>query len=236
MMNGNPNETTMSDWQSLIPEDARRAQQGTGFTPESRPQGALALLVVDVTLGFMGARGQTVEESQRDIPTGTGDMGWEALPRIRRLIDVFRSADRPVVFTRMDTSLAHLLGNATMRALHFGQNGGEAHFGSFPEEILPAPGDYVLAKTKASSFFQTPLAAYLTMRGIGSVVICGVGTSGCVRATAVDAFSHGYRAFVVHDCCFDRSHFSHATNLFDMNGRYASIVSSADVEDWDILR
>lgn len=236
MMIGSPKDAVPFDWQSLIPAEARQAHQRSGFTPEMHPKGVAALLVVDVTFGFMGARGQTLEESQQVLPTGTGDMGWKALPRIRRLIDVFRSADRPIVFTRMDTSVASLLGNATMRALRFGPNGEEINFGSFPEEILPNPLDYILTKTKASSFFQTPLASYLTMREIGSVVICGVGTSGCVRATAVDAFSHGYRAFVVHDCCFDRSYFSHATNLFDMNGRYASVVSLADVEGWNIRR
>lgn len=224
----------MDDWLSLIPPEARQAHQRSGFKPESGPGRSAALLIVDVTLGFMGSKGQSLEESQREYPTGTGDMGWKALPRIRTLLQLFRDRGLPVIFTKMDTGLAGQLGNATMRPLSFGPDDDEERFGRFPEEIEPVPGEYVLAKTKASSFFQTPLSAYLTRRGVDTVVLCGVGTSGCVRATAVDSFSHGYSTFVVHDCCFDRSSFAHATNLFDMNGRYASVVGVADVESWKL--
>jgi maleamate amidohydrolase len=57
------------------------------------------------------------------------------------------------------------------------------------------------------------------------VVVCGVSTSGCVRATSVDAWSHGFTTFVIDDCCFDRSYFAHCANLFDLDAKYASVVS-----------
>jgi maleamate amidohydrolase len=87
----------------------------------------------------------------------------------------------------------------------------------------------VLPKTKASGFFQTPLAAYLTKQQIDTAVVCGVSTSGCVRATAVDAHSHGYTTFVIDDCCFDRSYFAHCANLFDLDAKYASVVSLDEI-------
>jgi maleamate amidohydrolase len=62
-------------------------------------------------------------------------------------------------------------------------------------------------------------------------VLCGVSTSGCVRASAVDAFSHGFATFVVDDCCFDRSYFAHCANLFDLNAKYASVVSLHEVAE-----
>jgi nicotinamidase-related amidase len=61
-------------------------------------------------------------------------------------------------------------------------------------------------------------------------VICGVSTSGCVRATVVDAFSHNFRTFLIDDCCFDRSEFAHAANLFDCHAKYASVVSLAELK------
>ena len=67
-------------------------------------------------------------------------------------------------------------------------------------------------------------------QGVDTLVFCGVSTSGCVRATVVDGFSHGFRSFVVDECCFDRSEFAHAANLFDMNAKYAAVVSLAQAE------
>jgi nicotinamidase-related amidase len=104
-----------------------------------------------------------------------------------------------------------------------------AKFGAFPPAIAPADGEWVLEKTKASAFFQTPLSAYLVRQGADTVVVCGCSTSGCVRATAVDAASHGFNTLVVDDCAFDRSAFAHATNLFDLT-KYAAVVSLAEVE------
>jgi len=83
----------------------------------------------------------------------------------------------------------------------------------------------VLPKTKASVFFQTPLNAYLVKQGVDTLIYCGVSTSGCVRASVVDGFSNGYQTIVVDEACFDRSQFAHAANLFDMNAKYAAVVS-----------
>jgi len=88
----------------------------------------------------------------------------------------------------------------------------------------------VLEKTKASVFFGTPLATWMLKERIDTAVVCGVSTSGCVRASVVDSFSHGLSTFVVDECCFDRSEFAHAANLFDMNAKYASVVSLDEIE------
>ena len=87
-----------------------------------------------------------------------------------------------------------------------------------------------MAKTKASAFFQTSLTAYLIKEGVDTLVFCGVSTSGCVRASVVDGFSHGFQTFVVDECCFDRSEYAHAANLFDMQAKYAVVQSLAQTE------
>jgi nicotinamidase-related amidase len=94
-----------------------------------------------------------------------------------------------------------------------------------PEPIAPLPSELVIRKIKASAFFETPLLTYLQYMGIDSLLITGATTSGCVRASVVDAISYGFRCFVVEECVFDRFELSHLVNLFDMNTKYADVIS-----------
>ena len=96
-------------------------------------------------------------------------------------------------------------------------------------EFKPQPGDVIITKQRASAFYGTPLSAHLTQLGIQSVIICGESTSGCVRASAVDAYSHGYHVVLVEECCFDRSLLSHKVNLFDMHHKYCDVMHLDDV-------
>ncbi|HEY9445610.1 MAG TPA: isochorismatase family protein, partial [Burkholderiales bacterium] len=96
-------------------------------------------------------------------------------------------------------------------------------------EFKPQQGDVVITKQRASAFFGTPLTAHLNQLGVRSVIICGESTSGCVRASAVDAFSHGYHVTLVEECCFDRSDISHKVNLFDMHHKYCDVMHLDEV-------
>ena len=78
-------------------------------------------------------------------------------------------------------------------------------------------------------FFGTPLIAHLTQLGVQTLIICGESTSGCVRATAVDAYSHGFHVVLVEECCFDRSILSHKVNLFDMHHKYVDVMHIDEV-------
>nr|WP_246087038.1 isochorismatase family protein [Nocardioides humi] len=93
----------------------------------------------------------------------------------------------------------------------------------------PREDEIVLEKPKPSAFFATTLLARLIERGVDSVVICGGTTSGCVRATAVDAFSYDLRTVVVADATFDRLELSHAASLLDLSAKYADVATSAEV-------
>ncbi len=95
---------------------------------------------------------------------------------------------------------------------------------SIRPEFKPQAGDVVITKQRASVFFGTPLTAHLTQLGIQTLIVCGESTSGCVRATAVDAYSHGYQVVLVEECCFDRSLLSHKVNLFDMHHKYVDVM------------
>jgi nicotinamidase-related amidase len=98
--------------------------------------------------------------------------------------------------------------------------------------IDPKPGEVSITKKKPSAFFGTPLSQYLITLGVDQLLCCGTTTSGCVRATVIDAFSSGYRVAVIEDCTFDRGQASHAVNLFDMDQKYSNVMSSPRIIEY----
>jgi nicotinamidase-related amidase len=99
-----------------------------------------------------------------------------------------------------------------------------------PEEIAPQSGDFIISKRQSSAFFGTSLVTQLNMLRADSLIITGCSTSGCVRATAVDAFSYAIPATVVEECVYDRSQFSHKVSLFEIGAKYADVVTLAEIE------
>lgn len=99
----------------------------------------------------------------------------------------------------------------------------------WPEGLAPQADEFVISKQYPSAFFGTSLAPMLTSMGRDSLIITGITTSGCVRATCVDSMSHGFITTVVADACGDRHPAPHEANLFDMNAKYADVVSEDDV-------
>lgn len=94
----------------------------------------------------------------------------------------------------------------------------------FCDGVEPAAGELVITKQYASAFFGTSLATTLHAQGIDTVVIAGCSTSGCIRATAVDAVQYGFRTIVVRDCVGDRHQAPHDANLFDIDAKYGDVI------------
>lgn len=211
-------------WEESIPatdrEVLRRAMRSSRPQLGPRP----VLLVIDVLYGFTGTAPMPILQAIEEYPTSCGTAAWHALPRIRMVIDAFRRAGRPVIWTRGDEGAASRYGGATTRAAAAqakkGRPANEIHV-----HVAPQGDEDVIVKSRASAFFATPLPVYLRRLEADSVVLVGSTTSGCVRASAVDSFSWGHPTFVVHDCCFDRSKISHDVSLFDLNSKYATVVS-----------
>ena len=99
-------------------------------------------------------------------------------------------------------------------------------------EIAPQKGEVVVRKQKPSAFFGTPLTSMLNEVHADSLLVAGTTTSGCVRASVIDAFSYNYSVSVVEECTFDRGQSSHKINLFDMNMKYADVVSLEETVDY----
>ncbi|MDX2158512.1 MAG: isochorismatase family protein [Hyphomicrobiaceae bacterium] len=97
------------------------------------------------------------------------------------------------------------------------------------DRIADPSHDYIFQKAGPSIFFQTPLTSFLARHRIDTVIVTGCVTSGCVRASVIDAFSNGYRTIVAEDCCGDPGEAEHEANIKDVGRRYADIATSPDV-------
>jgi maleamate amidohydrolase len=157
-----------------------------------------------------------------------------ALEYIKQLIEAARAKGLPVIYTtgerRPDNWDA---GSWRWKSTRADETGGTVHDDIDGNEIVamiaPGPRDIVIKKQKPSGLFGTNLTSYLTLLGCDSVIIVGTTTSGCVRATAVDAFSLNYRVTLAEEGCFDRSEASHAVSLCDMHAKYADVVSTVEI-------
>lgn len=178
-----------------------------------------ALLVIDVNLGFTDPASPLVCDLE------------DVVAAIERLLAEARSAGVPVVYTTVAYSEADRLTAAAfidkVPALLTLEAG--SRWVEIDPRIAPAPGEPVLNKLYASAFFGTPLASLLTACGCDSVIVTGASTSGCVRATVVDALQHGYRPVVPREAVGDRNPAAHEANLYDIDAKYGDVVSCDEV-------
>jgi maleamate amidohydrolase len=176
-----------------------------------------ALLIVDVCNAYLD-------------PNSPLYAGVEsALASNIHLVDAARLAGVPVVFTRVLYSADGADGGLFYRkvpALKAYLPGNP--LGDFPAGFGPRADEVVVTKQYASAFFGTTLASTLTAMRTDCLLITGFSTSGCVRATALDALQHGFAPFVVREACGDRAEGPHESNLFDLQAKYAEVVSEAE--------
>lgn len=105
-------------------------------------------------------------------------------------------------------------------------------YANFCDEVVPHEGEVVITKQYASAFFGTSLVATLNGLRVDTLIITGCTTSGCIRATAVDAVQHGYRPICVRECIGDRHEGPHEANLFDINAKYGDVISKAEAMEY----
>jgi maleamate amidohydrolase len=165
---------------------------------------------------------QAYFDQQCELYAGVED----ALAAALRLREQARGANVPVIYTNVVYHPKALNGGRfyeKARPLRYFLEG--SPMGAWPAGLTVADDELVVSKQYASAFFGTSLASTLTSWGIDSVILTGLSTSGCVRATCVDACSHGFIPIVVREACGDRHPAPHEANLFDMDAKYADVVS-----------
>ena len=186
------------------------------------------LLAVDLyNLVFEGGP-LPVHEAVKVNRSSCGIYAWYAIKPIKELLALVRSKNIPVIYTTND--IRRKSRNTAVHATHRKTRRLDPQAYEIKAEFKPRPQDLVIVKERASAFFGTPLVACLTQLGADSVIVCGESTSGCVRASAVDAYSYGFHTVVVEECCFDRSLLSHKVNLFDLHHKYADVMHLEEVK------
>lgn len=176
-----------------------------------------ALLVVDVVMAYLDPASPLYARVE------------DALASNERLVAAARAAGVPVIFTRVEYQPGGVDGGLFYRkvpSLRVFERG--SPLGAFPPTLQPAPGEVVVTKHYASAFFGSSLASTLNAMRVDCLLITGFSTSGCVRATALDALQHGFAPFVVRDGCGDRHAAPHDANLFDLQAKYAEVVDEAE--------
>jgi maleamate amidohydrolase len=212
-------------WKDVIPEDVLRIY--ARFRRETFVGPRPAVIVVDLyDLVYQGGA-HPVSEVVSRYPYSCGINAWNAIQPTQQVLAAARRAKLPIFYS---TGNAHEESQPRpVRPTKSANYVPTAADFAIRKELAPESGDVVVVKQRASVFFGTPLTAHLTQLGISSVIIMGETTSGCVRATAVDAYSHGYHVSVVEECVFDRSDISHKVNLFDLHHKYADVMKLPEV-------
>ncbi len=218
-----------SIWDDILTDADRQVIVNAGYG-KSRGLGSSPLLmVIDCQYNYIGAD-EPVEQQQDRWPAGGGEKAWAAVRVTGRLLDAARNAEIPVIYTR----------NVQKRTVRFDSFAGKSTWdhsrtlddsdsSRIIDEIAPQGDDFVLDKSYASAFYGTPLVNYLVGLGADTLIIAGVSTGGCVRATAVDAVSRGFNVAVVADAVADRIAASHKVALLDMWMKYTDVMDSSSM-------
>jgi maleamate amidohydrolase len=186
-----------------------------------------ALLAIDLYKLVFEGGAKPVAEVVKEFPSSCGTHAWNAIKPIQQLFAAARAGGLPVIYTTTETRRE--VKPANVHATNRRIKKIDPHAYDIYEAFKPEPGDLIIYKERASGFFGTPLIAHLNMLGVDSLIVCGETTSGCVRASVVDAYSNGFHTTVVEECVFDRSILSHKVCLFDLHHKYADVMHLEEV-------
>lgn len=177
-----------------------------------------ALLIVDFVVGFCDP-----------AHFGGGNI-TSAVAQTQALLAAVRTRGLPIAYTRIvyadDGADAGAMCLKVPGLLALTETN---PIGAIVDDLAPRAGEYIVRKTQPSAFFGTGLAAWLVAKGADSVIVTGATTSGCVRASVVDAMSHNFRTVVATECVGDRALEPHAANLFDMGQKYADLMTNEEI-------
>jgi nicotinamidase-related amidase len=216
-------------WDGVIPQEEIAIYHQAGWGVPTGIGRWPALLVIDVQYRSMGEEPLPIAEAIRTTPTSCGEYGWRAVPHIAALMQVFRELGAPILFPHVAPKAAHNRGQFEAKVP--GVMDVPARGYDFVEQVKPRPGDITIPKFQASAFHGTALTSYLVGLGVDTVVVTGCTTSGCVRATVVDACALNFKVVVPQDAVYDRSQTSHAVNLFDMASKYADVLPADELAE-----
>lgn len=172
-----------------------------------------ALILVDFVQAYFDKNCELFADVQQELDSAL------------RIVEAARSAGILIIYTKVVYHPSGINGGTFFKKAKPLRNMIEGNaLGNWPRGIEPKDDELIITKQYPSAFFGTSLSSTLIAAGIDTLIITGLTTSGCIRATCVDASSHGFIPIIVADACGDRHEDPHRANLFDMNAKYADVV------------
>lgn len=227
----------MAVWDDILTPRDKEVFALSGFGKKAGLGQRPALLIIDVNYNFTGDKREPILESVKRFRTSCGEEGWDGVEHIRQLLVEVRKKRMPTFYTTAEENRANstvLVGGWAAKSNRTTEDMTEQweKANEIVAEIAPQPGDIVVRKQKPSAFFGTPLMSMLNEVHADTLLVTGTTTSGCVRASVIDAFSYNVKVSLVEECVFDRGEASHKINLFDMAMKYADVISLKETIDY----
>lgn len=220
-------------WDKFLTEKDKRIYQLAGYGKRGGFGTRPALFIIDVQYNFCGDEpGQTHEDGLKTYRTHCGEAGWQAVPHIEALLKIARAKNLPVFYTQSERRPDMLDSGVQVGKNHRGTekiSTEGSHATQTVAPLAPEPQDILIGKRKPSAFFGTLFMSHLNFLDVDTLILTGCTTSGCLRATAVDAYSYNFKTIIPEETAFDRFEASHAINLFDLNCKYADVIPTAEV-------
>lgn len=191
-----------------------------------------AFVIIDPQYNYIGAD-KPIGDQLDDWPSGGGEGAWRAVEKIKELKALADSKNIPIIYTRNVQKKTTSFDSFAVKAKRDNTKYVDGNPATeIIEELKPNENDLVVDKSYASAFFGTPFISYLIKMGVDTLILVGGSTSGCVRATAVDAVTHNFNVAVVEDCTYDRIQLSHKAGLLDLWMKYCDVIKSDDITEY----
>lgn len=214
----------MRPWEEVFTDADREVLHRAGLGKRQKFGKRPALLLIDFKTSNIGTTRKPILEAIKiDGPSCCGEAGWDAALLAQKLLAMCRENGVTVVHVTGDAHYRQFT-STTLKAPYPGTS-------STPQReevffaVAPLTTELVIRKAKSSAFWGTPLASCLHDMGIDSLLVAGCTTSGCLRASVTDARNEGLKCFVVEECCYDRFLLSHLVNLWDLNAKFADVIT-----------
>ena len=216
-------------WENLLSEHDKKCLANTSeFAPRRGLGGKPAIIVIDMQKSVIG-EDRPIYEQQDKYPYACGNFAWTAIRHIEKLLPFARERGIPVVYTRHCYRPEYGYANRPKNDVFAHDDPGSRIIA----EIAPVvPGDIIIEKQGASAFFSTALPHSLRSRGVDTVLVVGNTTSGCVRASAIDATGYGFKTAVIEECVFDRLEMAHKASVFDLQYKYCDVLNADEVYEY----
>ncbi len=220
-------------WDKFLTDQDKQVYAKAGYGKRGGFGTRPALFIIDVQYNFCGDEpGQSVIEGLDQYRTHCGEAGWKAVPHIERLMKLAREKNIPIFYTQSERRPDMIDSGVQVGKNHRGTEKtvlAGTHATQTVAPLAPRPEDMLIGKRKPSAFFGTLFMSHLNFLDVDTLIMTGCTSSGCLRASTVDAYSYNFKVVIPEETAFDRFEASHAINLFDLNCKYADVIPTDDV-------